>query len=185
MITSRKVLWAILLMAASSFVACERYDGGGSLTGPQYAKTDKLSRVLSRFGVVDTTEVCTIADKFGGSLSFPGGSLDISKNAVQNKTVFCASQANASGAILIHLHAFSFAHGPNDPVTQFKSVIKLTLDLSDADVGDWSVTGSAIKVVWHNYSAGTLDPMPTSQNRDSQSVTANLTHFSDYSPVQD
>lgn len=177
---NRRVLFAVILAVMGGTTACERTDGLGQLTGPvtqQFAKVGGGPRILQRNRSASTDEVCSRPiSKNGGTFSFDGGSVVVSRNAVSSATIFCAAN-HAGSDIQIDLTAYD----PNGTLIHtFRAPVKLTLDLSDVTITDWS----RIYVVYRNPN-GTLEPVPTAQDKNNRSVTALLQHFSDYSPVTD
>ena len=196
--STRRVLYGLLLVAAGGMAACERTDGVGDLTGPmptvQLSKVgqgSRLTRVLHGANTRNSAFTCSSPiGRNGGDMTFDGGSLEVTRNAVSHPTIFCAqNQTTAGGEIIVSLRAYepgnnaSVCMAPGNTaeigcVTTFKNVVKLTIDLSDADIIDWT----HVAVMYRGPNG--FEQVPTAQDKNGQTVTANLTHFSDYSPVE-
>lgn len=176
----RRVLYALMLAAASGIGACERADQLASVTAPP--PTPQFVRVTDvtffKRGRIESGFTCT-AKPFGstgGHLDFASGSLDVMRDAVKSATNFCARDDDADGSYTVELRAYDSRTGA--AVTQFATTVKLTLNLSGVGITDWS----NVIVVYRNPN-GLLDVMPTTVDPKTGTVTASLTHFSDYSPV--
>ncbi|HUP89024.1 MAG TPA: hypothetical protein VM100_06730 [Longimicrobiales bacterium] len=181
---SRRALYVLLMMVVGGLSACDTSEQFGTLTAPvtpQFAKNGnkETQRIVKWARLASATEACVDKiGKNGGSVTFDGGSLEVTRNAVQTPTTFCVKNIGENGEIKLQLRAYQ--QGNEAPVTQFRAIVRLTVDLTGADVTDWN----SLKIVWHNYDAHSLDNMPTAANKDGKTVTANLTHFSDYSVTE-
>lgn len=188
---SRRALYVLLLLLAGGVAACERAERLGDLTAPvapQFshdgngnANRENWRYLKRKSGTrVESGMYCTrnpINNK-GGEVVFPGGSLDVSRGAVKNATIFCATVNDDDDAsIKVELRAFE--NGSWNPVTNFNGQVKLTLDMSEADVSDWTSLGVVYRV-----GKTPVEKMPTSYDKRNETVTATLTHFSDYSVLQ-
>lgn len=175
----RRVLH-VLMLAAVGMIACDRTDRVGDLTGPtpQFTQTEDGVRILRTRTPLpgDVTFVTASPVSSGGGIMYFGThSLLIPENAVNSATYFSAT-IRAGEIMKIDLRAWT----PNGtPVSTFNVPVKLGLDLSTVadDIPDWT----KVVVVYHNPN-GILEVMPSVVNATLKRVTAQLKHFSDYSP---
>lgn len=179
---NRRALIAVMLATIAGLTACDRPDGGGGLTGldaPQFARNVKSIKILRSVNPLTQDvryESKSPINSKGGVFSFGGNTLVIQRNSVLGPTLFSAT-IRAGEEIRIDLRAWE----PNGtPVTTFKIPVKLTLDLSGVaeNLGD---DIRKVVIVFHKPD-GTLEIMPSSADPRTNSVTALLNHFSDYSP---
>lgn len=176
----RRVLH-VLMLTLVGLTACDRTDRVGDLSGPttpQFNQTDDGVRILRTRTPLssDLTFVTASPVSSGGGVMFFGAhSLEIPENAVANATHFSAT-IRAGEIMKIDLRAWTPS---GTPVTTFNVPVKLALDLNTVadEIPDWT----KVIVVYHNPN-GLLEVMPSVVNPALKRVTAELKHFSDYSP---
>lgn len=179
---NRRALFAVLLAAVSGLAACDRPDGGGGLAGPdgpQFARNVKSIKILRSVNPLTQDiryESKSPINSKGGVFTFGSNTLTVQRNSVQGPTLFSAT-IRAGEEIRIDLRAWE----PNGtPVTTFKIPVKLTLDLSGV-AEDLGTDIRKVVIVFHDPN-GTLEVMPSSVDPKTNTVSAMLNHFSDYSP---
>lgn len=188
--TSRLVLYALLLAAASSFVACERMEKAGDLAGPvsfspqmDRVNPNRVSRFLTRTGAA-TGQACAnwTVNKGGGVVTIATYNLKINapKSAVDVPTLFCAENVDAQygGAYTMRMTAWIWQGGSWQEIHEFKVPIRVTFDLSNADVQDWT------RVFVYYQNGANSDLMSSAPDRVNKTVTGILPHFTDYSPIE-
>lgn len=181
--SQRHVLYALMLAAVGVITACERAGELASVTapaaGPQYARIKEVKFVKRMKQELDFKCTDKPIGRKGGHLDFSSGKIEVQHEAVKDDTYFCARDNDIDDEYTVELRAFDAE--TYAPVTRFNGVVKLTLDLKDLglDEDDWDKI-----IVVYRAPNGLLEKMPTSQDKKHKEVTASLTHFSDYSPVQ-
>ncbi|MGQ0561121.1 MAG: hypothetical protein ACT443_04510 [Gemmatimonadota bacterium] len=180
----RRVLYVAALALLAGLGACDRTDGLGDLTAPaapQFSHNERTVQVL-RYRSQQTESVTYVTaapiGKQGGVLEFDDHKLVVQKNSVRRPTYFSATLVTGD-YIRIDLNAWEM-DGGQKPVTTFQVTVRLVLDLDELEdqIGD----RSRVVVVYHNPN-GTLEIVPSVVDRREETVTAFLSHFSEYSPA--
>lgn len=190
---TRRVLYVLMLAAASGLAACDRTDGLGELTGPTAqsdliegvtdggSSLDGVATTSGRKNVValkrnnallaDVTYVSEPISKWGSVFKFGGHRLVIPAGAVKFPTRFSAT-VRAGDDIRLDLRAWDDFGG----VTNFIVPVELTINVADSN-GD--LTGVSVFYLNPN---GDVERMATTVDSSNRRVTGILNHFSDYIP---
>lgn len=110
----------------------------------------------------------------GGTLSTGAHTLYVPAGAVSGPTIF-AIQVVSGQNIYVQLRAYDNKTG--EPVTVFATPVKLTLSYSQT----YFTEPSVLSVIYlPNGLSGDMVPMPSTVDQTTQTVSAWLPHFSDY-----
>lgn len=189
---NRRVLYVLMLAAASGLAACDRTDGLGELTGPT-VQSDLIGGITD--GVVldgvlapgskkhvvalkrnntltaDVTYVSEPISKWGSVLKFGGHRLVIPAGAVKFPTRFSAT-LRAGDDIRLDMRAWD----DFGSVTNFLVPVELTINVAD------SYDDLAGVAVFYLNPNGDVERMVTTVDSSNRRVTGILNHFSDYIP---
>ncbi|MGQ0813445.1 MAG: hypothetical protein ACT4O1_03170 [Gemmatimonadota bacterium] len=173
---TRRSLCALLLLA-SGIAACERIDDVQDLAGPTPQRHNAAAVAILKRNDNASSNTCSAAiDSRGGVFSHDAYTLTIPANAVSVATTFCI-KVHEGDKMKVDLNAYV----DNKRVTQFDQPVMLSISYKNTAYAD----AARVFVVYHNYGAGTLDPLSSTMDSATQVVSAWLWHFSDYSPATD
>lgn len=172
-----------MLVAAGliSFAGCEAVSNE-QLFAPTASVNQNAAEIATTRSLAGATKRSATIGAEGGSVSVNGHTLIVPANAVSSPTVF-SMQVVEARAVHVKLRAVRVSDGA--AVTQFPiAPVQLTLDARDVDATDLS----GLKVVYlvdGTYDGNREILQNSAVDVMRRTVSAHLSHFSDYSAVLD